>query len=42
MIKHISRNTLFEMTTTGLYALDHEASLLKSRIKAELILRGDY
>ena len=42
MIPRITRKELFEMTTKQLYELNNELMLLEEKIKAELILRGDY
>lgn len=36
------RAMLHDMTTTQLYGLDGECTKLQEKIKAELILRGDY
>jgi hypothetical protein len=42
MIPIPNRKELHNMTTTQLYNLDGECVKLKEKIKAELILRGDY
>jgi len=42
ILKRFHRLELFDMSTTELYNLSGECTKLSERIKAELILRGDY